>query len=63
MSPGQSLLRSSSRVTTSPGRSTSMHRTWNGCACGFTFSPFLRNSPAGLKCEEKTHLIHPIRPR
>src|SRR5215469_8988514 len=36
VSEGQSRCRSSSRVTISPGRSSSATRTWKGCPCNLT---------------------------
>jgi hypothetical protein len=43
---GQIARRSSSRVTTSPGRSRSSASTRNGCCCSLIFVPSLRSSPA-----------------
>jgi len=45
VSAGQSLLRSSSLVTTSPGLSSSAANTWKGCSWSFTFCPCWRSSP------------------
>jgi len=41
---GQSILRSSSRDTTSPGWFSSIARMRNGCSCSFSLTPCLRNS-------------------
>ena len=46
--PGQSCLRRSSRVTSSPGRSTSMPRIRSGCPSSLIFAPPLRSSRARL---------------
>src|ERR1700688_741479 len=43
---GQSLWRSSSRVTTSPGCSSKRERIWKGCSCNLIRIPRLRNSAA-----------------
>src|ERR1019366_7520585 len=44
VSPGQSRLRNSSRVTISPGFSSSTTRTWKGCSGSLIRSPCLRSS-------------------
>src|SRR5258707_6510093 len=44
VSPGQSLLRNSSRATTSPGRSTKVATTWNACSWSITFLPAWGNA-------------------
>jgi hypothetical protein len=46
VSPGQSRLRSSSRVTISPGFSSSTTRTWKGCSGSLSRRPCLRSSQA-----------------
>src|ERR1019366_10677494 len=46
VSPGQSRLRNSSRVTISPGFSSSTTRTWKGCSGSLIRSPCLRSSQA-----------------
>src|SRR6267143_1715261 len=43
---GQSLLRSSSRVTTCPGFASSISRIRSGCSCSLILTPCLRSSPA-----------------
>src|SRR5882762_5007047 len=45
VSAGHSRLRSSSRVTISPGFSSSMVRIWNGCSCRRTLEPLRLSSP------------------
>src|SRR5262249_454301 len=46
VSDGQSLFCKYSRVTTSPGCSSNVIRTRNGCSCSLTMNPFRRSSPA-----------------
>src|SRR5215469_2132429 len=45
MSAGQSLARSSSRVTTCPGFFKTASRIWRGWSCSFTGEPLLLSSP------------------
>src|SRR5271168_3469580 len=45
VSAGQRLACNSSRVTISPGRSSSIASTRKGCSCSGTFLPFLCTSP------------------
>src|SRR5215469_14003359 len=42
---GHKRFCSSSRVTTSPGRSSRIASTWNGWPLNFSFTPSLRSSP------------------
>ena len=44
VSSGHSLARISSRVTSSPERSSSMARIWKGCSCSRSRMPCLRSS-------------------
>src|SRR5205085_425014 len=46
VSVGHSLARNSSRVTSWPGRSSSIARTSNGCPTSLSLTPCLRSSPA-----------------
>jgi hypothetical protein len=46
VSAGQRFSCSSSLVTVSPGRCSSMTRMSTGCPCSLIFIPFLRSSPA-----------------
>ena len=67
VSSGQSFLLSSSRVTTSPGRSRSNSRAWKGCSCRLILEPCRRSSPERvstskspkrMRCAKReTHLI------
>src|SRR5262249_26444949 len=69
----------SSRVTTSPGRSNRIARTWKGCPASLSFTPPLRSSPAhrstskvanrtdleagGTCCTEAPHLANSLTPK
>ena len=57
---GQRRFCNSSRVTTSPGRSSRMASTWNGCPLNFSFTPSLRSSPVRRSASE---CAEPYKPR
>src|SRR5450432_782620 len=53
---GQSLPCNSSRVTRSPGRSSSIASNWNGCSCNLTRLPRFVSSPVRKSASKTPNL-------